>query len=157
MTPNELRALAERSQAREKAIRELWDIATHIGVFPLDAMKIDADLHRDNAAALTEAAQELERLTELHRQAIDDYGVAQHARDYLRGRAEAAEQRVAELEKDAARWRAHISNPDVFIKLFEKSPCFLCGYNSHSYYQPDTHPCAARYHAAKDAAMKGTP
>lgn len=31
---------------------------------------------------------------------------------------------------------------------FERAPCYLCGYNGLGYYQPDTHPCAAKYHAA---------
>jgi hypothetical protein len=28
---------------------------------------------------------------------------------------------------------------------FDQAPCYLCGYNSHDYYQPDVHPCAAMY------------
>lgn len=31
---------------------------------------------------------------------------------------------------------------------FERAPCYLCGYNGPGYYKPDTHPCAAKYHAA---------
>lgn len=31
---------------------------------------------------------------------------------------------------------------------FERAPCYLCGYNGPGYYRPDTHPCAAKYHAA---------
>lgn len=34
---------------------------------------------------------------------------------------------------------------------FERAPCYLCGYNGPGYYQPDTHPCAAKYHAAQQA------
>ena len=30
---------------------------------------------------------------------------------------------------------------------FERAPCYLCGYNGRGYYQPETHPCAAKYHA----------
>lgn len=32
---------------------------------------------------------------------------------------------------------------------FRKAPCYLCGYNGPGYYQPDTHPCAAKYHATQ--------
>ena len=32
---------------------------------------------------------------------------------------------------------------------FEGAPCYICGYNGPGYYQPDTHPCAAKYHAAQ--------
>lgn len=32
-------------------------------------------------------------------------------------------------------------------RRFEKAPCYLCGYNGPGYYQPNTHPCAAKYHA----------
>lgn len=28
---------------------------------------------------------------------------------------------------------------------FKRAPCHLCGYNGPGYYQPDTHPCAAKY------------
>jgi hypothetical protein len=49
-------ALVERLRARAKAIRDLCEIATHIGVFPLDCMMIDARLEN-------EAAAELERAT----------------------------------------------------------------------------------------------
>lgn len=37
-------------------------------------------------------------------------------------------------------------------KRFERAPCYLCGYNGEGYYQPDKHPCAARYHAQQPAA-----
>lgn len=32
------------------------------------------------------------------------------------------------------------------------APCFCCGYNGPGYFQPNVHPCAARHHAAIDAA-----
>ena len=32
---------------------------------------------------------------------------------------------------------------------FKTAPCYLCGYNGPGYYQPDAHPCAAKYHAAQ--------
>lgn len=32
-------------------------------------------------------------------------------------------------------------------EMAESLPCFCCGYNGPGYYQPDTHPCAARHHA----------
>ena len=37
---------------------------------------------------------------------------------------------------------------------FKRAPCYLCGYNGPGYYQPDTHPCAAKYHAALAAHRK---
>lgn len=33
---------------------------------------------------------------------------------------------------------------------FEVAPCYLCGYNGPGYYRPDTHPCAAKYHAVQE-------
>lgn len=36
----------------------------------------------------------------------------------------------------------------------DKPPCFVCGYNGAGYYNPDTHPCAAKHHAAR-ASVKG--
>jgi hypothetical protein len=38
-------------------------------------------------------------------------------------------------------------------RKFEHAPCYLCGYNGEGYYQPETHPCAVRYHAQ----MEGKP
>lgn len=32
-------------------------------------------------------------------------------------------------------------------KRLSEAPCDQCGYNGPSYYQPDTHPCAAAHHA----------
>lgn len=32
---------------------------------------------------------------------------------------------------------------------FRKAPCYLCGYNGAGYFQSETHPCAALYHAAQ--------
>lgn len=43
------------------------------------------------------------------------------------------------------------SNNDVLdIVKFEKAPCYRCGYNSHSYYQPGAHACAKDYHRIRD-------
>lgn len=39
------------------------------------------------------------------------------------------------------------------VELFEKAPCYVCGYNSEGYYQPDIHPCAKKYHAIR--ALRG--
>ncbi len=38
---------------------------------------------------------------------------------------------------------------DRLFTLGEMSepPCFCCGYNGDGYYQPETHPCAARHHS----------
>lgn len=55
------------------------------------------------------------------------------------------------LREDAARWNKHIADPKVWRKLFEKAPCPFCGYNSHDYYQPAFHFCAAKYHSLTDA------
>ncbi len=30
-----------------------------------------------------------------------------------------------------------------------EAPCFCCGYNGRGYYQPSSHPCAARHHLAR--------
>lgn len=38
------------------------------------------------------------------------------------------------------------------VKRFMKAPCYLCGYNGHSYYQPSVHKCAEIYHAALKGA-----
>ena len=35
---------------------------------------------------------------------------------------------------------------------FDNSPCFICGYNGESYYQPAVHACAKRYHAHHEPA-----
>lgn len=37
-------------------------------------------------------------------------------------------------------------------RAMDTPPCFCCGYNGHGYYQPGTHPCAARHHAELDSA-----
>ena len=34
---------------------------------------------------------------------------------------------------------------------FAQPPCYRCGYNGAGYYQPRTHPCAARYHLTEEA------
>lgn len=39
--------------------------------------------------------------------------------------------------------------PAVDRARFRKAPCYLCGYNGPGYFQPETHPCAALYHAAQ--------
>ncbi len=44
--------------------------------------------------------------------------------------------------------------PPVDTARFAKAPCYLCGYNSEHYYQPDTHPCAARFHAQHRAEIE---
>lgn len=31
-------------------------------------------------------------------------------------------------------------------QLFERPPCYICGYNGQLYYQPGMHPCAQFYH-----------
>jgi hypothetical protein len=43
---------------------------------------------------------------------------------------------------------------DLLFELgaMEDAPCFCCGYRGRGYYQPDTHPCAARHHRLWKAA-----
>lgn len=36
---------------------------------------------------------------------------------------------------------------------FERAPCYICGYNGPGYYNPDNHPCAAKYHATHSKEM----
>lgn len=50
-----MEGLSERLRARAKAWRDLHELASHIGVFPLDACMIDSRLE-DMAAAALEAA-----------------------------------------------------------------------------------------------------
>lgn len=52
----------------------------------------------------------------------------------------AAQARIAELEDR------------LIPSLFSQAPCFICSYNGAGYFQPSTHPCAARYHALKQPA-----
>lgn len=59
------------------------------------------------------------------------------------------------LAEEAAEWtldylRSQQGHLDR--ERFERSPCYLCGYNGEGYYQPDKHPCAARYHAKQPDA-----
>lgn len=41
---------------------------------------------------------------------------------------------------------------DIAFSLgaMERAPCFVCGYNGHSYFQPNVHPCAERHHRLFD-------
>jgi hypothetical protein len=50
---------------------------------------------------------------------------------------------------------AHVDRIDK--RRFAKAPCYLCGYNGPGYYQPNTHPCAAKYHVedAEPVAQEG--
>ena len=43
-TPNHRKPLIERLHARSKAWADLWEVASHIGVFPLDCCMIDSPL-----------------------------------------------------------------------------------------------------------------
>lgn len=52
----------------------------------------------------------------------------------------------AELRAEVERLRAQIEAMPFNEIAFESPPCYLCGYNGPRYYQPDTHPCAAKYH-----------
>lgn len=39
-----------------------------------------------------------------------------------------------------------MSDQAINPRLFERSPCYRCGYNGPGYYQPDMHACAKDYH-----------
>lgn len=55
-----------------------------------------------------------------------------------------------ELELWLTAWRAALAQQPAAVDRarFRKAPCYLCGYNGVGYFQPETHPCAALYHAA---------
>lgn len=38
--------------------------------------------------------------------------------------------------------------------LFERAPCYICGYNGGGYFQPETHPCAREYQEQVEKARK---
>lgn len=48
---------------------------------------------------------------------------------------------------------ASASVAEIDRKRFEKAPCYLCGYNGPGYFQPISHECASRYHAAEVDAL----
>lgn len=56
---------------------------------------------------------------------------------------------LAERDREAERLRDLLFASGAMTE----APCFSCGYNGAGYFQPKTHPCAARHHAAIDAAM----
>ena len=105
MTPDELRALAER-------LRMYGDSAFAMGAWPTASKTM-----HESSAALTEAAQEIDRLRSVVRNSTErDERINLILRRYrttdsnviqdVEMLAEAAERRVAELEKDATRWGA---------------------------------------------------
>jgi hypothetical protein len=106
---------------------------------------------RDQLAAEIEALRaEVERLAEVLSKILEneasDWKAAEEFGGYvlddeLREEARAALQPAA---VDGAIDKAR----------FERAPCYLCGYNGPGYYQPDTHPRAAEYHAAQVAGSK---
>lgn len=57
---------------------------------------------------------------------------------------------AAEIERLRAENKRLRDGLPMHPELFEEGPCYLCGYNGPGYYQPQTHPCAARYHAAME-------
>jgi hypothetical protein len=68
-----------------------------------------------------------------------------------RDKLDTPEYRIAALEAENERLRAAIP-PDAW----KKAPCCICGYNGPGYYQPETHPCAARAEKAeKKVANEG--
>ena len=75
-----------------------------------------------------------ENKPDLYKQMCEDRAWATQWRDDL---IELLEPQVAELE-DELFAAGRMDNP----------PCFVCGYNGESYYNPKVHPCAARHHAA---------
>ena len=52
------------------------------------------------------------------------------------------------------RYVENIEDTAFSLGAMKKAPCFVCGYNGHSYYQPDVHPCAERHHRLYNAAQK---
>lgn len=80
----------ERLQARIKAIRDLHEIASHIGVFPLDCMMIDAKLHEESVQQIEFMWQEIR---ELEKMAIT-------AEESLKGHIQILENRVVAMGVD---------------------------------------------------------
>lgn len=62
--------------------------------------------------------------------------------------ADKIDEQAAEIERLRAENKRLRDGLPMHPELFEEGPCYLCGYNGPGYYQPQTHPCAARYHAA---------
>lgn len=60
------------------------------------------------------------------------------------------DEQAAEIERLRAENKRLRDGLPMHPELFEEGPCYLCGYNGPGYYQPQTHPCAARYHAAME-------
>lgn len=58
-------------------------------------------------------------------------------------------QQLATLQAERDRLREALAKERLDMKRFEQAPCYLCGYNGHSYYQPKVHSCATRYHALR--------
>lgn len=56
------------------------------------------------------------------------------------------ERELAAAKAENERLRAQIDALPFNKIAFKSPPCYLCGYNGPRYYQPDTHPCAAKYH-----------
>ena len=52
-------SIIQRLRNRHKAITDLCEIASHIGVFPLDCMMIDANLHDGSARRIERLERDL--------------------------------------------------------------------------------------------------
>ena len=65
--------------------------------------------------------------------------------------------RIEQLEAQVRFWQAcyrkAVSHDGRIIDTlrFAQPPCYRRGYNGAGYYQPRTHPCAARYHLTEEA------
>ena len=90
--------LLGRLDKRSKAIRDLWEIATHIGVFPLDAMKIDADIHDKSATAIRTLMERVEGLEKDAKR----WAIAEDSAEYVDCRDG---QPIFELQICGADWR----------------------------------------------------
>jgi hypothetical protein len=64
-------------------------------------------------------------------------------------RIEAPDGWFDDIENVGGKWSGPLPPPTEPFDgpRFEQAPCYLCGYNNGGYYQPEQHPCAARYHA----------
>lgn len=71
------------------------------------------------------------------------YGRDAEPADYLGGAD-------AKMLHDAASRIRDLEDRLFALGAMEQAPCFCCGYNGPRYFQPDTHPCAARHHAAME-------
>lgn len=111
------------------------------------SLQISFGTMRAILAHIDAQAAENERLREWNRQIVEKAAAGGTLDGYreLGARVAAAESLADDLRAENKRLRDGLP---MHPELFEEGPCYLCGYNGPGYYQPQTHPCAARYHAA---------